>query len=69
MAKKDGSRGRKIGRNKKWCEAYTRAGRREINKRRRLRRHLRRLPNDAVAMEAFRKVGGTDPYLTSRQGP
>jgi hypothetical protein len=63
----EGKKGRKFGHNKKVCEAYKKSDRERINKRRRLRRHLRRLPNDQVAMKAFTEAGGTDKYLNSLQ--
>ena len=47
-AKKTG-KGRKIGRNLKWCQAYRLRRRRERNKAVRLRAHLARLPNDRCA--------------------
>ena len=57
MAKRQSNRskkGRKIGRNKVKCAAYRASGRRERNKARRLRRHLRSHPNDGVALAATR---------------
>ena len=53
-AKKTG-KGRKIGRNKRWCEAYRLRGQREKNKAVRLHKHLRRLPDDAVAARALER--------------
>ena len=43
------AKGRKIGRNQKWCQVYRAIGRRRINKMVRLDRHLRRLPQDRQA--------------------
>ena len=51
-AKKTG-KGRKIGRNKRWCEAYALRRQREKNKAVRLHKHLAWLPNDAVAAQAL----------------
>ena len=51
-AKKTG-KGRKIGRNKRWCESYKLRHQREANKTVRLHKHLRRLPNDTVAARAL----------------
>mgnify|MGYP003148700909 CR=1 FL=1 len=42
MAKQK-SKGRKIGRNKKWCEIYRLTNRREKNKTRRQVRHQKRV--------------------------
>lgn len=50
---KGGKKGRKIGRNAKYCERYRIEGREIKNKRRRLRRHLKRYPDDAQAMRAL----------------
>ena len=47
-------KGRKIGRNKKWCERYRQARRREKNKALRLRKHLGRFAGDTVAMAALK---------------
>ena len=46
MKKSGGSK--KIGRNKKWCETYQMRGTREINKLKKIRRHLRRHPHDGI---------------------
>ena len=51
-AKKTG-KGRKIGRNAKWCQAYRLRRQRERNKAVRLRAHLTRLPADTVAAAAL----------------
>lgn len=50
---------RKAGRNKIPCQRYRNEMRQEKNKLRRLRRHLKRHPNDTPAvpvMEALRKM-------------
>ena len=44
---------KKAGRNRKWCEAYRKAGTREKNKRRKLARRIKRFPNDRGAVEAL----------------
>lgn len=59
MAKKQkqGKRSsRKVGRNKSWCQAYRAGCRREINKKRKLRRHLRRFPTDLNAKKALDRL-------------
>ncbi len=50
---KGGKKNRKHGRNKKWCEAYRRAGTRERNKRIKLKRRIKRFPNDKGAKRAL----------------
>ena len=52
QAKKTG-KGRKIGRNKPWCLAYSLRRQREKNKAVRLRKHLARLPGDNCASAAL----------------
>lgn len=47
----------KYGRNKSWCNAYRASCRREINKRRKVRRHIRRHPNDREAQKALDRIG------------
>ena len=56
MAKPQAGRkkGRKIGRNKVKCEAYRKAGRRERNKARKIRKHLKFHPNDLAALATLR---------------
>jgi len=46
---KGGKKGRKIGRNKNFCDMYKLQGRREKNKKKRKIRHLKRHPNDLQA--------------------
>lgn len=48
-----GKKGRKLGRNEKWCQAYRTRGQREKNKARKLRRHLKRHPEDLQAVAAL----------------
>lgn len=52
VARKTGKKNRKFGRNKLGCKAYLSAARREHNKVRRLRRHLKKFPQDSVAAAA-----------------
>lgn len=44
---------KKGGRNRRWCEAYRKAGTREINKRKKLKRRIKRFPNDKGAVRAL----------------
>lgn len=44
-----GKKGRKIGRNKKSCELYRAQHRRERNKIRKIKKYLKRHPNDKQA--------------------
>jgi hypothetical protein len=53
QAPKKGKKNRKHGRNKKVCEQYRREGRQEKNRKRRIRRHLKRHPDDRVALRAL----------------
>ena len=55
-ARKGGKKGRKINRNRLWCESYQRRGQREINKARRLARHLRKYPDDRTALHCFKNL-------------
>jgi len=52
MAGKEGKKGRKVGRNKDFCNMYKSQKRREKNKRIKLDRHLKIHPNDHQAKEA-----------------
>lgn len=51
--KKGGRKGRKIGRNKAWCNAYRLSERRSRNKALKIARHLRHHPNNRTAVHAF----------------
>lgn len=53
MAAGGGKKNRKVGKNRIWCLAYKNSGRREKNKARRLRSHLKRFPADKVAETAL----------------
>lgn len=44
---------KKADRNRAWCKAYRKAGIREINKRKKLERRVKRFPNDRGAAEAL----------------
>lgn len=44
---------KKAGRNRAWCEAYRKRGQREINKRKKIIKHMKRFPNDRVAERAL----------------
>jgi len=46
---KSGGGSTKVGRDKKKCERYKNMGRREINKMRKIKNHLKNYPNDKVA--------------------
>ena len=47
---------KKAGRNRAWCEAYRKAGTREINKRKKLERRIKRFPNDKGAERALARL-------------
>ncbi len=53
---KGGKKGRKIGNKAEGCKRYQAEGRREKNKRRRLRRHMKKYPNDMTAQTALNLV-------------
>ncbi len=53
---KSGKKGRKIGRNKAFCERYRAEGRRLKNKIAKLRSHLRHFPEDAQAQQVLGKL-------------
>jgi hypothetical protein len=50
---KGGKKHRKIGRTQKYCDYYRQAGLQEKNRIRRIKRHLRKHPEDAAALEAL----------------
>lgn len=65
MAAKKTSKGRKIGRNKKWCEAYRNRHQRERNKVKKLLRHIRRYgTTDHMAVHTYNNLPVIDgkPY-------
>ena len=43
---KAGGKNKKHGRNNTYCKVYLLQGRREINKKKKLRRHIKNHPND-----------------------
>ena len=45
------AKGRKIGRNAKWCQVYRASGVRERNKRMKRARHVKVHPNDLLAVK------------------
>lgn len=47
---------KKGGRNRKWCETYRLVGQREVNKLRKIRRHIKRFPDDGVAKQALARL-------------
>lgn len=51
---KGGKKGRKIGRNKICCATYRAENRREKNRIRRIKRHVRKYPNDTQARNCLR---------------
>ena len=46
----------KAGRNKRWCEMYATRFQRNINKRKKVARHMKKHPNDNQAREAMKRV-------------
>jgi hypothetical protein len=50
---KGGKKNRKWANNKEYCERYRREGRQEINRERRILRHLKKYPNDKQAEKAL----------------
>lgn len=56
-SRKKGKKNRKHGRNKKFCEWYSKTGQKAKNKATKLRKHLKEFPNDAAAQEALKKLG------------
>lgn len=56
VARRGGKKNRKWKRQLLNCAAYRRAGRRTINKRRKLKRHVGTYPNDLVAETALARL-------------
>lgn len=56
MGAKQGKKQRKHGRNKVMCAAYASGGTQNINKCKRLARHLFRRPNDSCAKKALDRL-------------
>ena len=46
-------KGRKVGRSRVKCAAYRSSRRREINKARKIRKHIKNHPNDLIAVAAL----------------
>lgn len=51
-----GRKNRKWGRNKAFCENYRKTHRREVNKLRRLNKHIVLCPNDSCAADAINRL-------------
>lgn len=58
QVKKGGKKNRKLGRNDKYCQGYAAAGLELRNKRRKMRRHIRRFPENAQARSDFDRLFG-----------
>lgn len=56
-ARKKGKKNRGHGKNRIFCQAYMKSGQREKNKMRKLRKHLKRHPNDQVAIAVMERGG------------
>lgn len=56
MATGTSKKSRKHDRNRSWCKAYRDSGKREINKARKLFRHLHAYPDDACAQAALGNI-------------
>lgn len=50
--KKEGKKNRKVGRNANYCKFYALTHRRERNKLVKLKKHLKKFPNDKSALAA-----------------
>jgi hypothetical protein len=59
----EGKKNRKYGKNSKYCKLYRDLGLRERNRLRRMRRHIRKNPNDTVTYQRFFSFGGKPEYL------
>ncbi len=53
---KAGKKGRKFGSNKVFCERYRAENRRLRNKIKKLKKHLKKLPEDVQAQEALERL-------------
>jgi len=56
--KNQSKRSRKSDRNREFCEGYARSNRREKNKVLKLKKHLKRYPDDTAAKNTLEKLGG-----------
>ena len=55
MTGKSKTKASKVGRNKTYCDRYTLLGMRVRNKIKKLKRHLKSLPNDKQASRALKR--------------
>jgi hypothetical protein len=53
LVKASRKKGRKCGRSRVKCERYRKLRRREINKARKVRKHIKHNPNDLLAVAAL----------------
>ncbi len=56
VQKPKGAGSRKYDRNRAWCKAYDVSGTRDVNKARRIARHLRRFPWDEQAADRLAAI-------------
>ena len=56
VVQKAKSKGRKIGRNARWCEAYRLQGKRMKNKIKKLRKHIKNFTEDKQAKAALKRL-------------
>ena len=50
------NKGRKIGRNAKYCEVYRQLNTRLKNKLKKIRRHIKKFPEDRLAASALQRL-------------
>ncbi len=50
------NKGRKVGRNSKWCQAYRASGKRELSKAKKLLKHLHKHGKDPMAENALSEL-------------
>ena len=60
---KTGKKNRKLGRNKDSCSRYLVEGRELQNKKRKMRRHLRRYRGDLQGLQRFVQIGGSEDAI------
>lgn len=46
----------KSGRNVAWCKVYRARCQREVNKRKKIARHIKKFPNDVQAQEVYKHL-------------
>jgi len=56
MSEKKGGGSRKKSRNIEWCKTYRMFGRRELNKRKKIERHIKKFPADMQAQNRLRSI-------------